>query len=62
MTVEERELNRHDRLLPPLPGNPQTRNKTIAELETELAPLNLLNDRCQYRIPSTLFVGSSLGH
>ena len=50
MTVEERELNRHDRLLPPLPGNPRTQNKTIAELKTELAPFNLLNDRRQYRL------------
>ena len=43
MTVQERELNRQDRILPPLPGNPQTRNKTISELKTELGPRNLLN-------------------
>ena len=50
MTVEERELNRHDRLLPPLPGNPRTRNKTIAELKAELQPLNILNERRSYRL------------
>ncbi|KAI2492116.1 hypothetical protein MHU86_22452 [Fragilaria crotonensis] len=50
MTTEERELNRHDRILPPLPGNPRTRNKTIAELKAELAPLNILNERRQYRL------------
>ena len=50
MTVEERELNCHERLLPPLLGNPRTRNKTIVELKNEFAPLNLLNDRCQYRL------------
>lgn len=55
MTIEKRELNCHDRLLPPLPGNPRTRNKTIAELKSELAPLNLLNDWClQYRLTELL--------
>jgi hypothetical protein len=50
MTFEERELNRHHRILPPLPGIPRTRNKTIAELKTDLAPFNVLNDRRQYRL------------
>jgi hypothetical protein len=48
MATEERELNRHDRILPPLPGNPRTRNKTIAERKAELVPLYILNDRHQY--------------
>ncbi len=48
MNVQERELNRHDRILPPLPGNPRTRNKTISELKAELGPLNVLNERRQY--------------
>jgi hypothetical protein len=50
MTEEERELNRHDRILPPRPGNPPTRNKTIAELKVELGPLNVLSERRQYRL------------
>jgi hypothetical protein len=50
MLPEDRELNRHDRILPPPPGNPRTRNKTIAELKTELAPLNILNNRRKYRL------------
>jgi hypothetical protein len=50
MTEEERELNRHDRILPPRPGNPRTRNKTIAELKLELGPLNILNDQRKYRL------------
>jgi hypothetical protein len=48
LTVEERELNRHDHLLPPLPEIPQTRNKTISELLSERARFCLLNDRHQY--------------
>ena len=50
MTNDDRELNRHDRLLPSLPGNQRTRNKTISELKVELGPLNILNDRRQYRL------------
>ncbi|KAI2509704.1 hypothetical protein MHU86_4686 [Fragilaria crotonensis] len=50
MTENEREINRHDRILPPLPGNPRKRNKTISELKAELGPLNILNDRRQYRL------------
>ncbi|KAI2498015.1 hypothetical protein MHU86_16452 [Fragilaria crotonensis] len=50
MTNEEREANRHDRILPPPPGAPRTRNKTIAELKTDLAVLSVLNDRRQYRL------------
>ena len=51
MTVEERELNRHDRLLPPLSGDPtRTRNKTITELKAELQPLSILNERRSYRL------------
>jgi hypothetical protein len=50
MTVEERELNRHDRTLPPTPGN-QTRNKTIQELKIDLAALNVvLSERRKYRL------------
>ena len=44
MNNAEREANRHDRILPPLPGAPQTRNKTIAELETDLAVLGILSN------------------
>ena len=45
-------MNRHDRIpLPPAPGIPQKRNKTIAELKAELGPLNVLNEnRQQYRL------------
>ena len=50
MSPQERELNRHNRILAPTPGIPRTRNKTIAELKAELAPLNILNDRRQYRL------------
>jgi hypothetical protein len=50
MTEEERELNRHSRILPPHHGNPRTRNKTIAELKLELGPLNILNDQRKYRL------------
>lgn len=50
MTMQERELNRHDRMLPPKPGQPQTRNKTISELKAELEPLNILNARRSYRL------------
>jgi hypothetical protein len=45
MTEEERELNRHDRVLAAPPGNPPKRNKTIVELKLELRPLTVLNDR-----------------
>jgi hypothetical protein len=54
MTEEERELNRHDRILPPHPGNPRKRNKTIAELKLELGPLNILNDQRKYRLAEEL--------
>ncbi|KAI2499926.1 hypothetical protein MHU86_14547 [Fragilaria crotonensis] len=50
MTPQERELTRNDRILPPAPGNPRMRNKTIAELKAELGPLDVLNDRRQYRL------------
>lgn len=50
MTVQERELNRQDRILPPLSGTPRTRNRTISELKAELRPLNVLNERRQYRL------------
>ena len=51
MTEQERELNRHDRVLPPPTGGPRKRKKTIAELKAELGPLNVLNDnRRQYRL------------
>ena len=50
LSAEERELNRHNRILPPPPGTPRTRNKTIAELKAELTPLSILNDRRQYRL------------
>ncbi len=50
MTPHQREINRNDRLLPPAPGNPRMRNKTIAELKAELRPLGVLNDRCQYQL------------
>ena len=36
MTKQERELNCHDRILPPATGNPRKRNKIIAELKAEL--------------------------
>jgi hypothetical protein len=48
MTENEREMNRHDQILLPLPGNPRKRNKTIAELKADLGPFNILNDRRQY--------------
>ena len=38
MTSEEQELNCHDQILLPLPGNPRTRNKTIPKLKAELVP------------------------
>ncbi|KAI2490094.1 hypothetical protein MHU86_24490 [Fragilaria crotonensis] len=38
MTPQERELTRNDRILPPAPGNPRMRNKTIAELKPNLGP------------------------
>ena len=50
MTENEREMNRHDRILLPLPGNPRKRNKTIAELKADLGPFKILNDRRQYRL------------
>jgi hypothetical protein len=50
MTEEERELNRHDRVLAAPPGNPPKRNKTIVELKLELRPLTVLNDRRNYRL------------
>ncbi|KAI2496293.1 hypothetical protein MHU86_18205 [Fragilaria crotonensis] len=50
MTVQERELNRQDRILPPLSGTPRTRNRTFSELQAELRPLNVLNERRQYRL------------
>jgi hypothetical protein len=50
MTEEERELNRHDRVLAAPPGNPPKRNKTIVELKLELGPLTILNDRRNYRL------------
>ena len=36
MTEQERELNRHDRILPHATSNPRKRNTTIAELKAEL--------------------------
>jgi hypothetical protein len=51
MTQAERDLNRHERVLPqPLNAQQQTRNKTIAELKLELGPLNILNSSRQYRL------------
>lgn len=50
MSPEEKELNRHDRILPPTTGNPKMRNKTIAELKLELAPFAILDSRRQYRL------------
>ena len=44
MNNAEREANRHDRILPPPPGAPQIRNKTIAELKTDLAVLGILSN------------------
>ena len=50
MTEQQRQLNRHDRILSPRPGNPTMQNKTIVELKLELGPLNILSDRRQYRL------------
>ena len=51
MSKEERELNRHDRILPPPPGVPKKKNKTISELKADLTPLNVLNAaRKQYKL------------
>ena len=50
MSPDQRELNRHDRILPLPPGPPRMQNKTIAELKSELAPLGVLNDRRNYRL------------
>jgi hypothetical protein len=50
MTEQQRQLNRHDRILSPRSGNLTTRNKTIVELKLELGPLNILSDRRQYRL------------
>ena len=38
------------RILPSPPGNPPLRNKTIAELKLELAPLTTLSERRNYRL------------
>ena len=50
MDHAERELNRHDRILPSPPGPSRMRNKTISELKAELAPFDILNDRRNYRL------------
>jgi hypothetical protein len=50
MSPDQRELNRHDRILPLPPGPPRMQNKTISELKAELAPLGVLNDRRNYRL------------
>jgi hypothetical protein len=50
MDQEERELNRHDRILPSPPGPARMRNKTISELKAELTPFGILNDRRNYRL------------
>ena len=50
MSPEERELNRHDRLLPAPPGARNLRNKTIAELKSELRQFDVLSERRQYRL------------
>ena len=51
MTPNEKEVNRNNCVLPPPPGIRRLRNKTIAELKSELvAPLDILNDRRQYRL------------
>jgi hypothetical protein len=51
MTPQQREFNRHDRILgPPPSGRVSKRNKTVAELKSDLAPLKILNERRQYRL------------
>ncbi|KAI2505382.1 hypothetical protein MHU86_9088 [Fragilaria crotonensis] len=50
MEHAERELNRHDRILPSAPGPSRMQSKTISELKAELAPFDVLNDRQNYRL------------
>jgi hypothetical protein len=48
MSPETRELNRHDRMLPAPPGAQKLRNKTIAELKSELSQFYIFSERRQY--------------
>ena len=50
MSPAEKELNRHDRILPSAPGPSRMQNKTISELKAELGPFGILNDRRSYRL------------
>jgi hypothetical protein len=51
MSEAERQLNRHDRILPTPPGDPKKKNKTISELKAELTPLNVMNPtRNKYKL------------
>jgi len=50
MSQAERQLNRHDRVLPPPPGPLRMRNKTISELRSDLGHLNILSHRRNYRL------------
>ena len=49
-TLTSPELNCHDCILPPNPGQQQTRNKTVAELKDELGHHNLLSEWHQYHL------------
>jgi hypothetical protein len=48
MTQHQKQVNQSDRVLPPPPEIPQMRNKTIAELKSELQPFNILNEQSNY--------------
>jgi hypothetical protein len=61
MSPEERELNRHDCILLPPPGNPLARYETIAEHKIDLAPLNILNNRRKYRLTELREIANNNG-
>ena len=50
MTEAEREVNRHDRILPSPPGASLMQNKAISELKAELGPIGILRDRDNYQL------------
>jgi hypothetical protein len=50
MSEAEREVNRHDQILPSPPGASRMQNKTISKLKAELGPIGILSDRRNYRL------------
>ena len=45
----EKELNRHDQILPSAPGPSGMQNKSKSELKAELGPFGILNNCQRYR-------------